>query len=294
MGAPKKAQRKVVVAKKPQVHEVTAIARFENPWAGDEHGEMEAIRAGKWHPSMVDFDAVANTPNQLLKSTQTHIAEVTTIGTLAGALIKMRRKKDFVDRPDGVVKRLNIISHGMPGLIALAGKLDKSGACYLGDATLERENGALKPYKRTQIDDGALSWLAGEDPEDQTGKELLDKMRAKFTHEGAEIWLILCRGGGGVSDLGVGAGAILARKLRDVFRVKVIAFATDIWYWPDMGKHITSRNVTSIGERGERGLGYPSLVEAYYTDHGQKRRLGWHMNGSIKEFPAPSPAPAKK
>jgi hypothetical protein len=307
MSTPKaKTQPKVrsrsTMAPKPQFREVTAVATFANPWEGDEAGEIEAIRAGKWHPSSVDFSAVANAPNAGSKVPLTEVYDVENIGRLAGALAYTMRNGQQQVRPHGEVKRFNLISHGAPGLIALSGRLTRDGACYLGDRHKEQDG---EPGKRTQIDEAALLWLSGEEIEndgDGRGKKTLDAARAAFAKDGAELWLILCRAAGGVASE-VGEGTNLARRLRDVFKVTVVAFSTEVWYWPldelpANVKHprIPSRDWTSIGEHGEHGRGYLSYVEAYYQHHGEKRRLGWHMESAKKvfEYPAAKVAPAKK
>jgi hypothetical protein len=290
------------MAAKPQFREVTAIAGFANPWSGDEGGEIEAIRAGKWHPSSDDFRAVAHAPNLGSKVPLTEVYDVHSVGSLAGALAYTLRSGPQKPRPHGEVKRFNLISHGAPGLIALAGRLARDGSCYLGDRSLEKDG---HPELRTQIDEAALLWLSGEEianDGDTRGKETLDRARAAFA-EAAELWLILCRAGGGRASE-VGEGTNLARRLRDVFKVTVVAFSTEVWYWPlhDLPpgplKHprIPSRDWTSIGEHGEQGRGYLSYVEAFYDHHGDNRRVGWHMESAKKVFPYPAttPPPAKK
>jgi hypothetical protein len=183
--APKKIRKKSTPVVLPRSVEVTVVAKFERPWKND-RDEILVLDRGKWHPTSVDFLTVANVPNQIHPKL-TDVLQIETLGQLIGAL---KTDMNGRERPDHTVKRLNIISHGQPGLVALSGTVAADGRCMLGGGSDDHANDR-------RIDEFALNWLNN----DERGRGFREIARQKL-HKDAEIWLILggehlqCHGAG--------------------------------------------------------------------------------------------------
>jgi hypothetical protein len=252
---------------------VSVVADFPRPWS-DDRDEIEVMKVGNWHPTYRDLNAVANTPNTIDDVRRTDVQEVATVGDLIGALQWSRGSKERERRPRSV-KRLNIFSHGNPGLVALSGTVSAGGAVSLGDPNTHKN-------ERKQLDGKAISWLNELDPlkPDANGPRFRDMARGKL-HADAEIWLILCNGAG------IGRAFELAREIANTFGVAVYAYETEIYYHPDYDEKrgiVLSRTTTSIGEKGEPGTGYYSM-EKVYLDKAKTKRLGAHLNKATRISP---------
>lgn len=97
--------------------ELTLVADFPSPWANekDDTKELAVIAAGTWHPTVDDFQAVAEVPNpKNSKPPRTIVKYISTFGEFLGA---------FTMPPDRSIRRLNLISHAQSGLVSLGGKL---------------------------------------------------------------------------------------------------------------------------------------------------------------------------
>jgi hypothetical protein len=263
----------------PRAQEVSAVAEFPRPWSHDSE-EIEVMKkAGKWHPTVNDLEAVANTPNTINGVLRTDVIRVKTIGELVGVLEK---SKD-IKRPPHSVKRLNIFSHGNPGLVALSGTVAATGDVKLGDPSEDIDAaGKLIQHKSTHLDHGTISWLNELDDfnKDINGPRFRNIARNKL-HPEAEIWLILCNGAG------IGKSFELAREIANTFGVAVYGYETEICYHPTYDGErgiVLSRTTTSIGEKGEPGIGYYSM-EKVYLDKAKTKRLGEHLTNATRISP---------
>jgi hypothetical protein len=198
--------------------ELTLVARFPSPWHTNDPDEAKAtLQKGRWHPSSVDFVAVATTPNLGQRSATT----VFHAGSVDELIVRICYKDSDsanpkVQRPDHNLGRINIITHGNDGVIALSGKLDKSGHCHLGDPDPNN------PRFDQRIDGRTLEWFNT----DKIGRAYRNMIRQKL-HRTAEIWLVMCNGAC------IGKSFELARELANTFGVTVRGYTQEVWYSPD-------------------------------------------------------------
>jgi hypothetical protein len=161
-------RRRTTPAKVHRHEEVTLVADYESPWKDNERAEIAVIEADRWHPTIVDFKAVANTPNL---AGPTPIIDVVTIGTLGELAGAVENAKDAsgkeVERPGRCVPRLNLISHGLPGLVSTSGTVAANGDCDLGRGD--------RSASAKGLDERTLEWL-NTDP---AGRIYRDKVRKK-------------------------------------------------------------------------------------------------------------------
>lgn len=260
-------RRKMTSAAPPQLVELTLVASFPRPWKSDGE-ELAAIPIRKrWHPSSVDFYAVAETPNRG-RPNATIVREVTDVDSFIGAITcsDLRAK---TPRPNGNIGRLNIISHGSSGVLSLSGRVLANGGVPLG-------RGSSNPRNDERIDQTTLNWFN----ETEKGRAYRGLIRAKL-NPGAEIWLIMCR------SAGIGDSFIVARELAETFGVKVMGYSSEVWYHPDENlvcpvgdpACVGGRNMTSIGENGTKGRGYFCMVKV------PDAFAGKHMNEATSYAP---------
>jgi hypothetical protein len=226
--------------------ELTVVATFPRPkaWGVGDKKEIAVLNAGNWHPTEKDLLAVAHTPNlisstrQVLRSPpRTEVLRIGNVSELLGAITK----KGGRSRPDGSIRRLNIISHGDPGIIGLTGEVDASGNVFF------KPSNHASPLDSETLDDGVLSLL-----NEGALCSLRDQARAKFSKDG-EIALILCNGGAGPIKFTLG----------QTFGVRVKAYSDAVHYEPVLNKagtQIIQRNLTSKTKKGPFRPGYPCVV----------------------------------
>jgi hypothetical protein len=219
--------------------ELTLVASYGSPWKGNLAAEIEATATkGKWHPTSIDFYAVAHTPNYGRRNA-TLVREVNNVDSLIGAITK-------TPCPNGGIGRLNVISHGTDGICSLHGEVRANGYVTIG-------RGHANPREDERIDGATLEWFNTND----VGRTYRDMIRAKLNSK-AEIWLIMCK------SAGIGDSFVVARELAETFGVRVMGYNSEVWYHPDDGLAcpvgvpacVDGRNRTSIGENGKQGRGY--------------------------------------
>ena len=86
------------------------MASFPDPWTS-EADEVQAMRASSWEPSDSAFAAVTSVHS-------TNFAKISTLGEFLGAVIYTF---SGTPRPKGSVGRINLLTHGNPGLIGFNG-----------------------------------------------------------------------------------------------------------------------------------------------------------------------------
>jgi hypothetical protein len=247
----------------PILVELTMVAQFSGPWKVDDPEEVAAIQARRWHPTTMDFEAVANTPNAGFKLATT-VQFVRDVDELIGQIYYQNYKAKIV-RPNQNLGRVNLISHGGKGVFALSGQVHTDGSVHLGD-------GDANPRYDQRIDERTLEWFNT----DEVGRTYRTMIREKL-HPKAEFWLILCNGAC------VGKSYIAAQELANTFGRTVRAYADEVWCHPDRSganNHIQchggdaacimGRNMTSIGENGTQGRGYScqaKVPEAFAGKH---------------------------
>jgi hypothetical protein len=259
-------RRKHTSVAPPRLIELTLVARFQSPWTSESEEAAATQIEGRWHPSIVDFEAVANTPNRGFRYA-TIVQHVSNVGEMIARIWykDSDEKNPKIPRPNCNLGRLNIITHGDDGVIALSGTLDRNGKCQLGD-------GDTNSRYDKRIDARTLEWFNT----DEVGRTYRDMIREKL-HPTAEIWLILCKGAC------IGRSFELARDLANTFGVSVRGYTKEVWYEPDLASNGTrivcgdadpacvgGRNRISIGKGGGVGRGYFCMVkvpEAFTGKH---------------------------
>lgn len=231
-GTPGKAARKN--AGKPKVlEEVTIVANFADPYATpDTKAERDKAFAAQWAPSRRDFLAVAavDTPEP-----GRAIFEVSSWLEMLSAIMFVDPSKPDTSafRTAQSVKRVNVITHGNPGLIAMSGSVDTNGKVLL------RTRAPGADLLSGPIDEDSL--MAAADPSVQlgNGKPLAQSLRDRFSPEG-EICLLACHHG-------MAGSVLLMAGFKKLFKIKIKAFSEEIAYCPSLDAvKIVDRSFTSI------------------------------------------------
>jgi peptidoglycan hydrolase-like protein with peptidoglycan-binding domain len=245
VGQTAKPKRQAQAKKGAFATEVSLVATFRRPRAWKTFGtaegdaiELKLLKKGTWHPTSDDMRLVANVPNQGTMRT-----EVIDISNMNGLIASIIKRPNGQDRANGSIRRLNIISHGNPGVIGLTGDVDDDGGISF------RSSGTQDLLDSETLDAFSLSRLNDE------GCALRDQARAKFDPAG-EIALILCNGG-------LGSGLALMQDLSRVFNVRVLGYRDEILFHPQKdrsGTRIVQRDLTALGPDSPDGRGYPCIV----------------------------------
>ncbi|OAN59909.1 hypothetical protein [Sphingomonas sp. TDK1] len=228
--------------------ELTIVAQFPEIFTfADAQEERDKAKAGQWAPTTKDFLAVAqvDTPNP-----SKAIFEVDSfLGLLSAILFDDPAKPDSsAFRPLQSIKRVNILTHGNPGLIAMSGTVDKSGGVLLSTAGSGSQN------LSGPIDVASVQVAADPNLLLSNGKPLAQSLRDRFAAD-AEVYLIACHSAMGLS-------LPLMQDMHGLFKVKICAFTKEIAYCPSLdATHIVDRAFTAI-ENCNNGStrGYKHLV----------------------------------
>lgn len=242
----------------PKPVEVTIYAQFPDPWLGNEHAEVAALRDKRdannmrWEPTSTAFRATCLAHTKLA-------SECDDFSTFAGPILKQQPRS---------ISRLNLITHANPGLFALSGYLkvtEKSTVVYLGTQPNQTDN--PQGYSSRQIDGDLIDWLNGRlntstDPDQPTGKWYRDEIRKRFRAD-AEFWIYGCHGGAGTGlELLIAIAAafnVTTRGFRDPVRF-------DPTYSPEFATQgvrdrVVSRNRTYYNtDPGEAQAGFKHLT----------------------------------
>jgi hypothetical protein len=233
-GSPAVAARKA--ARSPNaLAEITIVARFPDPYATpDTQEERDKATTGRWAPSLRDFLAVAavDTPKP-----GEAIFEAATFLEMLSAILFTNpadpNKSSF--RPRQSVKRVNIISHGNPGLIAMSGTVDKEGVVML------HTRGAGANDLSGAIDIAAVQTALDPTLLLGNGKPLAQSLRDRMSPD-AEIYLLACH-------TGMGGSLPLIQDMQRLFKTRIRAFSKEIAYCPSLGTtHIIDRAFTAVGD----------------------------------------------
>lgn len=196
--------------------ELTFVATFANPWNRNPALEMERIESAKWNPGTDDFKAVAQ------HEKQTKVIEVSSFSDFLGGV-----QHEGGTNSKRVVKRINILTHAIPSLIAFSGKVDGN----TGGVSLNNAQKWNDPDKG--LDVTALSELR-----DPAMAPFLADLRGKFC-AGAQVFFYACQSGQGLSLL-------LLQDFAKTFQVTVKGFDDSLWYLPKKTQPL-DRNFTALG-----------------------------------------------
>jgi len=308
--------------------EIALIADYPNPWRNRTE-EYAAVAESRWAPSSDTFRTIASCPNEILrkqagKMTLPDLIEVRKVATLREMTEAICRLPDGAERAKGSVKRVNLFAHGKPGLIGLAGQIVPSAKT--ADVILEPKNEPRRPdifYSHvdfganSKIDELAIQWLnwCGK------GHALRERIRNVFC-QGAELWLLVCNGSGGMSGIGPGIATNLSKMIATTFQVMVRSYENSVWYWPTyaldpkagcqigsinrtsdgVGKPVEERVCKRNGRKDEpdlvvfetRGhLGYHTTKEKI-MDPETNKPLGEHMKNAARHAAGPKADPRKE
>ena len=231
-GSPAVAARKVAGAPAP-LTEITIVANFPDPYAmPNTQAERDQAKIGKWAPSRRDFMAVAaiDTPQPARA-----IFEVSSWLEMLSAILFLEplRPDSSAFRAAQSVKRVNIISHGNPGLIAMRGTVDTQGNVLLNT----RAQGA--DLLSGPIDVDAVQAASNPSLQLANGKPLALSLRDRFSPDG-EIQLLACH-------TGMAGSILLMAELKKLFKVKIRAFSDVIAYCPQLNDtQILDRSFTAV------------------------------------------------
>ncbi|NHZ91103.1 hypothetical protein F2P45_19070 [Massilia sp. CCM 8733] len=212
--------------------ELTFVASFTSEFATQTaQFERDQAKAGQWAPALKDFLAVAvvDTP-QPGKA----IFEVSGFMEMLGAILFVNpsKPKTSAFRPAQSVKRVNIITHGNPGLIALSGSVDKTGAVKLAT------HPSAGPDLQGPIDVAAVQMANNPGLYLDNGEALVQSLRDRFAPD-AEIFLIACNSASGTA-------LPLMQDLKGLFKVTIRAYSKEIAYCPTLdATHIIDRALTT-------------------------------------------------
>lgn len=230
------------------LEELTFVASFASEFAVQSaQFERDQARAGQWAPALKDFLAVAkvDTP-QPGKA----IFEVSGFMEMLGYILfaDPSRPKSSPFRPMQSVKRVNIITHGNSGLIALSGSVDKTGAVMLAT------HPAAGPDLNGPIDVAAVQLANNPGLILDNGEALVQSLRDRFAPD-ADIYLIACKSASGTA-------LPLMQDLKDLFKVTIRAYRKEIAYCPSLdATHIIDRSLTTTSncDDGSAQRGYKHL-----------------------------------
>ena len=231
---------------------LTAVADFPRPnnWRSPIR-EIAAIRDGRWHPTNVDFNAMAEfMTSENAFGTRTH--EIVPVRFL-GELLKAMAAK-----PAGSIGRINIITHAGSGSIPLAGVVQDNGGVPFGVP------GGDPPNDVSIIDGLTLGNLRVNNSVDSAFPDLAftpsgggeirfsDALKS-FYPSWAFIFIYGCNGGFDEEFL---------QNVADTFGVMVFGFGAMIFYAPDENGHrITSRlNCRYPDKAGKPYIGLHKLI----------------------------------
>jgi len=207
---------------KPQVTlaagtlELTLLGNYTNPWKTDPvtearlaMGLVPAAPGGEsphWSPATDTFEASAK-------------AEPAGAGTIATCANLDDLLNAIVQRSDGSIKRINIITHGDSGGIGIRGEIKATTFTDKNNAANSFVPGTvIFTLDRTYLSATLLKGVTGSDVAKR------DQARQKFGG-GAGIFLYSCNA---ASD------ASLVKALAEFFKVQVTGFGATVGYFPDV------------------------------------------------------------
>lgn len=213
--------------------ELTIITHFPEAFgAGDAQAERDKAKLGKWAPATRDFMAVAqvDTPNP-----SKAIFEVSSFLQLISAILFVDPLKpdSSAFRPLQSIRRVNLLTHGNPGLIAMSGSIDTDGNVMLS------VKGSGAQDLSGPIDVASVQIAVGPNLLLPNGKPLAQSLRDRFAAD-AELYLIACHSAMGLS-------LPLLKDMKGLFKIKIQAFTKEIAYCPSLdATHIIDRSFTAI------------------------------------------------
>lgn len=182
---------------KPKTVVLNLVGAFKNPWKNNPVEESKLIEAFKWHPSSDSWEAVFNGNTKTVES----------LSQFLGAIKEQRPR---------TIERINIFSHGNPGLIAFTGTTEpKTAKVFLDEKTaLDLRIANTDPIP------------LGNGREQESMGAIARKLQDRFTAD-AQIVLFLCNSG---SD------PELLQVVADTFHVVVRGFGQQVWVCPEWDK----------------------------------------------------------
>ena len=200
---------------------------FENPWKHTTVEEIQRINSFFWAPATDSWDAIMGM--KLIK--------VASFSQFLG-IIQKQEKKSII--------RINLWSHGNPGLIAFKGIIDKTTKV---EERLVMLNTGTALDKRI-LDPAAISKNSGSAL--TANLALMAYLLSDRFAPNAELFLYLCHSG---SDWE------LLQRIADAFQIKVHGFSEEIWVCPstDMHRRTIDRNFTNLSGCNGKLKGYGHL-----------------------------------
>ncbi len=201
---------------------LTLVAKFARPieWKSPKN-EIAAIRAGKWHPTDVDFLEMAKwmTEDHAFGARTHKIVRISLLGDMLFALAASK---------PGSVGRVNLITHAMSGAIALRGTVETDGEVWLGgDEDPQNDVSLLDGTTLANLHTANSTDVSKRDqpfgPVKRRTLTFRDALTA-FAPSSAQIMLYGCNGG---------FDQIYLDSLAKTFGIAVNGFAAEIKFLPD-------------------------------------------------------------
>lgn len=239
-GSPAVVARKAAGGPTP-LTELTIVTSFPDIVESKQQ-ERDRVAAGQWSPTLKDFRAVAavDTPSGA-------IFEASSFLSLLSAIIYTNPAAPNTSplRPTQSLKRVNIITHGNPGLIGMSGTATPTGAVYFAPAAATPLDGHIDVAAVQAANDPTLL-LPGKQPLVAT---LRDRLAPK-----AEIFLIACHSG-------MAQSVPLMLDLKSFFQATIQAYADPIYYCPSYdAAQVLDRTITGIGSCSGAKPGFRHLT----------------------------------
>jgi hypothetical protein len=215
--------------------ELTLLGDYANPWKSDPATEAKLAAgigpppptgqdAPHWSPATDTFEATAN-------------AERAGAGTIVTCADLDAILDAIVQRPDGAIKRVNIITHGKTGGLGMKGEIKKTSFTDKSDPANSFVPGDVfftttgNSFLTVALLSGATGSLAAK----------RDQARLKFA-PGAGIFLYACDA---ASD------SALIQAIAKFFKVPVNGFGAPVGYFPETD---SPKNPTRIINRTKTGV----------------------------------------
>lgn len=205
---------------------VNLVGDFTNPWSADPNEEARRIDAWQWSPGTDTWRAVCSGSATMVKG----------LSSFLGAIEQQKPAS---------IERLNLFSHGAPGLLAFSGTIDKADARVM----LDTPNALDLRIRDTE----PIPLGGGKERESLGG--IARRLNNRFS-TGGHIVLYLCNSGADFELLQVVANA---------FGVIAKGFVDKIYFCPDCmrnGKKVVriDRGFTSVDKCRTKKAGFQHLI----------------------------------
>ncbi len=184
--------------------EINIVGSFPNPFKKDLAKEIDAMKNGRWEPSIDDFAAVGG--SVVVCDSFAQVSSAILFSTIGS------------ERKSASINRINIFTHANSDLIAFQGKIQPLAAVG-ATVTLDTGTGLTASVLQTW---NAPSFFLTV-PSKQHKRFTLKDVQARFTGRDARIVIYACHSG---------VDGLFLQEIADTFQVTVAGFKDVIAYCP--------------------------------------------------------------